>query len=185
MRRVIDEAVRRLVLDDAGDAHAARRAAAGARGRARRAAARRGEGAGEAAVAVGLGDDLLAAVRSAARRARALRVGEVLRGHVHAEPLGAQGAGGDVERAEETHYRLPIADSRMSMRPRATCTRAWYSRPFCAILADSTSTSTPLPSARMTSVWVVSAKPAFCTRDLSPLANAACSAEWKSTSRGL
>src|SRR4051812_37327286 len=52
MRRVVDEAVRGLVLDDAGDADAARRAARGARGRAGRAAAGGREGTGEAAAAV-------------------------------------------------------------------------------------------------------------------------------------
>src|SRR3954471_6331071 len=148
-----------------------------------RAAAQRAREAGAAAGR--LQDDLLAAVRAAVRAARALGVGEVLGRDVHAQALGAQGAGGDVEGAEEAHHFVPIADSSMSRRARATCTRAWYSRPFWAILADSASTSTPPPSARITSFCVLSAKVVVATVSRLPLAHAACSALWKSTSRGL
>src|SRR6476469_1115420 len=177
MRRVVHEAVRGLVLDDPGDADAALRAAVARAGG--------GERAGEAVVAGRLGDDLLASVGAPGGGARALGVGEVLRRDVHAQALGAQGARGDVEGAEEAHQDVPIADWMMSMRPRATWTRAWYSRPFWAILADSTSMSMPLPSWRMTSVCVVGGKPALETALRSPAANAAWSAEWKSTSFGL
>src|SRR3954471_12825160 len=105
------------------EAPLARADAMGAAVGAGRGAARAGDhqGAGEAAAARRLEDDLLAAVRAAVRGAGALGVGEVLRRHVHAQPLGAQRAGGDVEGAEEPHHLPPIADSRMSMRPRATC----------------------------------------------------------------
>src|SRR3954449_9787332 len=92
---------------------------------------------------------LAALVRAAVRAASRLRVGEVLRRHVHAQALGAEAARGDVYRVEEAHQATPIAVWMIWTRALATLTRASYSRPFLAIRADSVSTSTPLPSARI------------------------------------
>ena len=54
--------------------------------------------------------DLLALVGLAVGGPRGLRVGEVLGRDVHPHPLGGEAAGGDVDRVEEAHQRVPIAD---------------------------------------------------------------------------
>src|SRR5919202_1006312 len=70
------------------------------------------------------------------------------------------------------------------VRAFATLTRASYSRPFFAMFADSTSTSTPLPSARRTWLSCSGEKLVASIVCESPDFIACASAEWKSTSLG-
>ena len=69
--------------------------------------------------------DLLALVGLTAGGPRGLSVGQVLGRDVHPQPLCGEAAGGDVERVEETHQRVPIADWRIELREVAICVSSW------------------------------------------------------------
>ncbi len=90
-------------------------------------------------------DDLLALVRTAARRLRRIRVREVLGGDVHAQALRAHPAAGDIDGVEESHYCVSIAYWAIDAFAAITWVMAWYSSPFSAMSADTWSVLTPTP----------------------------------------
>src|SRR4051812_13455279 len=141
MARVIDHLAGRLVAGDLGHLDAA---GAGLAARAHRG----GQLRAEPALRDLAEHDLLAAIRLAVGALGGLGVGEVLRRDVHPQALGREPARGDLESAEHAHAP-PIAILRIWMRDAATCTAAAWSSALAAILADSLSTSTVEPSARM------------------------------------
>src|SRR5262249_48803335 len=108
------------------------------------------------AAAVLLEDDLLALVGLPVGALRGVRVGQVLRGHVHAGALGGESAGGDADRVEEAHQDcpIPIAFSRIDSRCPAIWVMVSYRRPFCESAACCCSGLTPLPSGP-TACWTV------------------------------
>src|SRR3954454_9282490 len=175
MARVVDALEGAAVGDDARDLHAARRRGRVGHGRVERVA--------EGALCAGLGeDDDLAPVRLAVGALGRLRVGEVLGRDVHAQALGREAGAGDVDGVEEAHYWTPIAERRIDRRVLMTAESASYCRPFLACAAASTSMSTELPSWRTADE--ASTPTAGLTRETPslPWPQAACRADWKSTS---
>ncbi len=79
---------------------------------------RAGERAAEVARADLLQDHLLALVGLPVGRFGGVRVGEVLRGDIHADALGVETAAGDGDRFEEPHQAgaAPIAERMMLLR---------------------------------------------------------------------
>src|SRR5262249_27280483 len=108
---VVDLLHRRGVVGDALDLHA-------------------GEHVAEARARRLLEEHLLALVRLAVRALRGVRVGEILRDHVHAQPLGAHAGRGDPQCAEQAPQRPPITLESIWSRAWATATSVWYSTAF-------------------------------------------------------
>ena len=87
-------------------------------------------------------DDLAARTgRAGRRRARGVRVREVVRDRVHPQPLGREARGGDVERVEEAHQCAPVITVSMVWRRLVSIAitlsnRSWFLARFADLGVD-------------------------------------------------